>query len=146
MNATAGTTVLGAYDPLPEIADIAHKYGLWAHLDACWGGHAFLSKKYRHLLKGAEKVSENKSKFERQPEKENITTFIILNEYAVAVVIVVVVVAYHRAHEINNLFPLHYTSLIEIDHAVIKLTVVSEINKGKKHRHYCCYYQRSSCQ
>jgi glutamate/tyrosine decarboxylase-like PLP-dependent enzyme len=56
INATAGTTVLGAYDPLHEIADIAKKYGIWAHLDACWGGHALLSKKHRHLMNGCEKV------------------------------------------------------------------------------------------
>lgn len=33
VNATAGTTVLGAYDPLESLADICSKYKIWLHLD-----------------------------------------------------------------------------------------------------------------
>ena len=33
VNSMAGTTVLGAYDPLEEIADICNKYKLWMHVD-----------------------------------------------------------------------------------------------------------------
>ncbi len=58
INATAGTTVLGAYDPLDAIADIAAKYGIWAHCDACWGGHALFTTKHKHLMKGIEKVGK----------------------------------------------------------------------------------------
>ncbi|XP_046397903.1 cysteine sulfinic acid decarboxylase-like [Ischnura elegans] len=54
--ATAGTTVLGSYDPLEEIADICQRYGIWFHVDACWGGSLILSKKYRSLLHGIEKA------------------------------------------------------------------------------------------
>lgn len=33
VNATCGTTVLGAYDPVQEIADVCEKYEIWLHID-----------------------------------------------------------------------------------------------------------------
>lgn len=33
VNATAGSTVLGAFDNLDEIANICIKYNLWMHVD-----------------------------------------------------------------------------------------------------------------
>jgi glutamate decarboxylase len=57
VNATAGTTVLGAFDPLNEIADICDKYNCWFHVDAAWGGGLLLSKKHRHpRLSGIERA------------------------------------------------------------------------------------------
>lgn len=55
VSATAGTTVLGAFDPINEIADICQEYSLWMHVDAAWGGGALVSRKYRHLLNGIER-------------------------------------------------------------------------------------------
>lgn len=55
VSATAGTTVLGAFDPLEKIADLCEKYNLWMHVDAAWGGGALMSQKYRKLLKGVER-------------------------------------------------------------------------------------------
>ncbi|XP_033342676.2 cysteine sulfinic acid decarboxylase [Megalopta genalis] len=54
VNATCGTTVLGSFDPLPEIAAICKKEDLWLHVDACLGGTLLLSEKYRARLKGVE--------------------------------------------------------------------------------------------
>ncbi|XP_045508207.1 glutamate decarboxylase isoform X1 [Colias croceus] len=57
VNATSGTTVLGAFDPLTEIADICQKYDMWMHVDAAWGGGLLFSKKYRHpRLTGIERA------------------------------------------------------------------------------------------
>ena len=33
VNATAGTTVLGAYDPLEPLATVCQKYDVWLHVD-----------------------------------------------------------------------------------------------------------------
>ncbi|XP_069672798.1 acidic amino acid decarboxylase GADL1-like [Periplaneta americana] len=57
VSATAGTTVLGAFDPLEEISDVCRQYGLWLHVDACWGGTLMLSKKHCHRLKGLDRVN-----------------------------------------------------------------------------------------
>ncbi|CAF1259595.1 unnamed protein product [Didymodactylos carnosus] len=53
---TAGTTVLGAFDPIDEIAQICQKYNIWLHVDGAWGGSALLSSKTKHLLNGLNKV------------------------------------------------------------------------------------------
>ncbi len=52
--ATAGTTVLGAFDPCDRIAAIAHKYNLWFHVDGSLGGTVLLSPQHLNLLKGIE--------------------------------------------------------------------------------------------
>lgn len=52
VSATAGTTVLGAFDPLVEIADVCERHNLWLHVDAAWGGGALMSRTYRYLLSG----------------------------------------------------------------------------------------------
>lgn len=56
VNATAGTTVLGAYDPLHEIADLCDKEGLWMHVDGSWGGAVIFSDKHKHKLRGIERA------------------------------------------------------------------------------------------
>jgi sulfinoalanine decarboxylase/sulfinoalanine decarboxylase/aspartate 1-decarboxylase len=55
VNATAGTTVLGAFDPLDTIADITEKYNIWLHVDGAYCGSVIFSEKYKHLVKGVER-------------------------------------------------------------------------------------------
>lgn len=52
VNATAGTTVLGSYDPLRPIAAICNAHSVWLHVDASWGGPAIFSTKYASKLAG----------------------------------------------------------------------------------------------
>jgi len=56
VNATAGTTVGGAYDPFNEIADICEKYKIWMHVDGAWGGSVIVTPKYKHLMDGVHRA------------------------------------------------------------------------------------------
>lgn len=51
---TAGTTEVGAFDPLNELQVIAKNHKLWFHTDGAWGGALIFSDKHKHLLKGIE--------------------------------------------------------------------------------------------
>ena len=54
VNALAGSTVMGGFDDQEAISKICKKYGIWHHIDACWGGFLIFSEKHKHLFKGAE--------------------------------------------------------------------------------------------
>ncbi|WP_415375598.1 pyridoxal phosphate-dependent decarboxylase family protein [Patiriisocius sp. Uisw_017] len=56
VNATAGTTVLGAFDSIEPLSKICKKYSLWLHLDGAYCGSVIFSSKYKHLVKGIEKT------------------------------------------------------------------------------------------
>ncbi|MFT5864258.1 MAG: sulfinoalanine decarboxylase [Flavobacteriales bacterium] len=55
VNATAGTTVLGAFDPIDSIADITEKYKIWLHVDGAYCGSVIFSEKYKYLVRGIER-------------------------------------------------------------------------------------------
>ncbi|MFM9905282.1 MAG: pyridoxal phosphate-dependent decarboxylase family protein [Pyrinomonadaceae bacterium] len=52
--ASAGTTDVGAIDPLPEIGAIARQHGLWYHIDAAYGGFFILTNEGKKKLRGLE--------------------------------------------------------------------------------------------
>jgi len=54
--ASAGTVVTGAIDPLPEIAGVARRHGLWMHVDACYGGFARLAPSVRERFAGLDQA------------------------------------------------------------------------------------------
>jgi aromatic-L-amino-acid/L-tryptophan decarboxylase len=53
--ASAGTTDVGAIDPLPAIADVCDREGLWLHVDAAYGGFFALVDEVRPRLAGIER-------------------------------------------------------------------------------------------
>ena len=54
VNATVGTTVMGATDPISEIANICNKDNIWLHIDGALAGTVIFSKKYKHLAEGVQ--------------------------------------------------------------------------------------------
>jgi aromatic-L-amino-acid/L-tryptophan decarboxylase len=54
--ATVGTTSTTSIDPVPAIADIAERHGVWLHVDAAYAGAAAIVPELRGLLTGAERA------------------------------------------------------------------------------------------
>lgn len=53
--ATAGTTDFGSIDPLPSVADLCARHGVWLHVDAAYGCGLLVSR-HRELLDGIERA------------------------------------------------------------------------------------------
>ncbi|ORX58875.1 PLP-dependent transferase [Hesseltinella vesiculosa] len=58
INATSGTTVMGAFDPLDRMAKVARQFGCWLHADGSWGGSAIFSEQVQktNCFKGSQLV------------------------------------------------------------------------------------------
>jgi aromatic-L-amino-acid/L-tryptophan decarboxylase len=54
--ATAGTTSTTSVDPVPAIAQICERHGLWLHVDAAYGGAAALVPGAEWVLAGADRA------------------------------------------------------------------------------------------
>jgi aromatic-L-amino-acid decarboxylase len=54
--ATVGTTSCTSIDPVPAIADICEREGLWLHVDAAYGGTAAIVPEMRSILAGCERA------------------------------------------------------------------------------------------
>jgi aromatic-L-amino-acid/L-tryptophan decarboxylase len=54
--ATVGTTGVTAIDPVPAIADLCEREGLWLHVDAAYGGAAAVVPELRHVLDGCDRA------------------------------------------------------------------------------------------
>jgi aromatic-L-amino-acid decarboxylase len=52
--ATVGTTSTTSCDPVPEIARIAKRHGVWLHVDAAYAGPAAMLPEFRYLVAGTE--------------------------------------------------------------------------------------------
>ncbi|HEV2149077.1 MAG TPA: pyridoxal-dependent decarboxylase [Longimicrobiaceae bacterium] len=94
--ATVGTTSTTSVDPVPAIADVAERHGLWLHVDAAYAGAAAVAEEMRWILDGcgrADSLVVNPHKwlfvpvdcsalFVRRPERV-AHAFSILPEYLV---------------------------------------------------------------
>ena len=56
LNATAGTTVLGSFDPFPALSDICKAHNIWMHIDASWGGPVIFSPTHKKKLDGSHRA------------------------------------------------------------------------------------------
>jgi aromatic-L-amino-acid decarboxylase len=54
--ATVGTTSTTSIDPVPQIAGICERYGLWLHVDGAYGGSAAVDPTMRRVLDGCERA------------------------------------------------------------------------------------------
>jgi aromatic-L-amino-acid/L-tryptophan decarboxylase len=54
--ATVGSTSCTSIDPVPEIADLCEREGLWLHVDAAHGGAAAAVPEMRHILDGCDRA------------------------------------------------------------------------------------------
>ncbi len=54
VTATVGTTSTTSIDPVPAIAEICRREGLWLHVDAAYAGSAAVIPEYRHVLAGCD--------------------------------------------------------------------------------------------
>ncbi len=52
--ASAGSTDVGALDPLDALADVARDHGMWYHVDAAYGGYFMLVPSARDRFRGIE--------------------------------------------------------------------------------------------
>lgn len=56
VNATAGTTVMGAFDDLKGIRKICDEFNMWLHVDGAYCGSVLFTDTYKHLIDGVELV------------------------------------------------------------------------------------------
>lgn len=92
--ACTGGTSIGACDPIDRVAEVAHAYGLYLHVDAAWAGSAMICPEFRTLwegIDGADSIVFNPHKwlgaqfdcsvqFLKHPE-EQVRTLAIHPEY-----------------------------------------------------------------
>ncbi|GAA0961174.1 pyridoxal phosphate-dependent decarboxylase family protein [Actinocorallia libanotica] len=54
--ASSGTTAMGAFDPLDELAALTRPRGIWLHVDGAHGASLLLSERHRERLRGIAEV------------------------------------------------------------------------------------------
>ncbi len=54
--ATVGTTNTTSVDPVPQIADICEKHGIWLHVDSAYAGAFMVAKEFRWAFEGCDRA------------------------------------------------------------------------------------------
>jgi len=79
--ATLGTTVRGAYDPLPPLLELRERYGFWLHGDGAWGGAALLDDELRaRYLAGVEHLDSFTWDFHKMPGTNLMCNLLLFNQ------------------------------------------------------------------
>ncbi|MBN2657573.1 MAG: hypothetical protein JXR86_10980 [Spirochaetales bacterium] len=79
--ATMGTTVRGAYDPLPELVRLREKYKFWLHADGAWGGAAIFSDSLKSkYLRGLDEADSFTMDFHKMPGTSLICNVLLFNK------------------------------------------------------------------
>ncbi|MDP9094708.1 MAG: aminotransferase class V-fold PLP-dependent enzyme [Actinomycetota bacterium] len=69
--ASVGATGTGAVDPVGQLAQLAHEYGAWLHVDAAWAGVAAVAPEFRWLNVGLDAADS----YCTNPHKWLLTSF-----------------------------------------------------------------------
>lgn len=56
VSATVGTTSTTSVDPVPAIADVCERHGIWLHVDAAYAGSAAILPEYAWAFEGCERA------------------------------------------------------------------------------------------
>lgn len=75
----AGTTAVGAYDNLNEIADFAENHHIWFHVDGAHGAAVIFSNKYSYLISGIERSDSLIMDFHKMLMAPGISTVVLYN-------------------------------------------------------------------
>ncbi len=76
--ATAGTSTIGAIDPLNDCIAIAQQFNAWLHIDAAWGGALIILPEYQSLfakLSQADSICFDPHKAWQQPKPASVLLY-----------------------------------------------------------------------
>jgi len=83
VSATAGTTVMGGYDPLVALRGVCDEFDMWLHVDGAWGGSVIFSEHEhrRALVKGLDTVDSFNINFHKAMGLPQVCSFLLTNSH-----------------------------------------------------------------